>query len=145
MQPIGCLSTSRAVQARGVSVDDLGVRQALHVVIGIAFWALTAVLWYMLWTQHKATGASLLSSAARVGICLGAVLGVTLWWVSHNVAISRRKGPRTGRPALPPNTYNDRLGRRLAWELEGGAADAPAAGHLVVEIDGHVKTYRSAR
>jgi hypothetical protein len=120
------------------------MRQALHVVTAIAFWAITAVLWYVLWMQHKATPASVLDSATRVAVCLGIVLGVTMWWVSHNVAINRRKGPRTGRPALPPNTHNDRLGRRLVWALDGGAEDAAAAGHLVVDTDGFVKTYRSA-
>jgi hypothetical protein len=120
------------------------VRQALHIVIGIAFWAITAVLWYVLWIEHKATRASLLDSAARVAICLGIILGVTMWWVSHNVAINRRKGPRKGRRALAPNTYNDRLGRPLVWALDGGADGAPAAGHLVVELDGEVKSYRSA-
>ena len=121
-----------------------GVRQVLHVVVGLVFWAITAVLWYLLWIQHKATRASLLVSATRVAICLGIVLGLTMWWISHNVGISRRKGPRTGRAALPPNTHNDRLGRRLVWDLDGGVEDAPAAGHLVVDIDGNVKTYRNA-
>ena len=117
------------------------MRQILHIVVGVVFWVVTAVLWYALWIQHKATRVSLLDSAARVAICLGIVLGLTMWWVSHNIAINRRKGPRRGRAELSPNTHNDRLGRRLAWEQEG---DALAAGHLVVEIDGDVKTYRSA-
>jgi hypothetical protein len=131
-------------QAGGAAADHLTVRQVLHAIVGIAFWAVTVLLWYVLWIEHKATRAGLLDSAARVAICLGIVLGLTMWWISHNVAINRRKGPRKGRPVLPPDTHNDRLGRRLVWELDRGAADAPAAGHLLVELDGSVKRYRSA-
>lgn len=118
------------------------MRQVLHALIGIAFWAIAVLLWWLLWAQRKATGAALLDSATRVAVCVGIVLGLTMWWVSHNVAINRRKGPRKSRLDLPPSTASDRLGRRLAWNVDGGVEGARAADHLVLDIDGDVKVYR---
>jgi hypothetical protein len=120
------------------------VRQLLHAGVGILFWIVTLLLWWLLWAQHKATGTALLDGATRVAVCVGIVLGLTMWWISHNVAISRRKGPRTGRPDVPADTESDRLGRRLVWEVGGGAAGALDAHHLVVDVEGDVKTYRRA-
>ena len=120
------------------------MRQLLHIGVGILFWIVTVLLWWLLWAQHKATGAALLDGATRVAVCVGIVLGLTMWWISHNVAINRRKGPRTGRPDVPPDTEADRLGRRLVWSLDGGAAGAVDARHLVVDVDGDVKSYRRA-
>jgi hypothetical protein len=73
---------------------------------------------------------------------MGAVLAVTIWWIRHNVAIYRRKGPRRGRPENPPRTDEDRLGRDVAWTMPGGAPAALAERHLVVEVVGDLKTYR---
>jgi hypothetical protein len=121
------------------------VRQIVHIVVGVAFWALMILLWWMLWSEHKATAAALSDTATRVGLCIGIVTGLTMWWVSHNVAIHRRKGSRRGRADVPPSTTSDRLGRHLVWDLAGGADAARSAGHVVVEIDADVKTYRAAR
>jgi hypothetical protein len=120
------------------------VRQIAHVVVGVAFWVLMVLLWWMLWTEHKATAAALSDTATRVGLCIGVVTGLTMWWVGHNVAIHRRKGARRQRADVPVDTTSDRLGRRLVWDLPDGPGGADAAGHVVVEIDGNVKTYRSA-
>ena len=71
----------------------------------------------------------------------GAVLAVTLWWIRHNVGIHRRKGPRSGRAAQPPRTDEDRLGRPLRWQLDGGAEAAVGVAHLVIDLDGEAKVY----
>lgn len=118
------------------------MRQALHIVVGIAFWALTVMLWWLLWAEHKATGAALFDSAARVAVCIGIVLGLTMWWVSHNVAIHRRKGPRRRRLDVPADTTGDRLGRAVAWRVAGGVEGARTADHLVLDVDGDLKVYR---
>jgi TRAP-type uncharacterized transport system fused permease subunit len=120
------------------------MRQLLHATLAIAFWVLLVLLWVMLWVQHKASGAAVVGTAARIAICVGLVLSLTLWWVGHNLGIYRRKGPRKGRPSARPDVTADRLGRQLLWALEGGAAEALAVGHLVVELDGDLKTYRAA-
>jgi hypothetical protein len=121
------------------------VRQVAHIIVGLAFWVLTVLLWWLLWREHKATAGALFDTATRVGLCVGIVLGLTIWWINHNVAIYRRKGPRRARADVPANTRSDRLGRRLVWDVAGGAEGARTAGHVVVEVDGDVKTYRAAR
>jgi hypothetical protein len=120
------------------------MRQLLHAALGVAFWVLVGLLWAMLWTQDKASAAAVLDTAARIAVCVGLVLSLTLWWVSHNVGIYRRKGPRKGRPSAAPDVAGDRLGRQLVWALDGGHAAAPALRHLVIELDGELKTYRAA-
>ena len=59
--------------------------------------------------------------------------------------IYRRKGPRQGRAEIPPITDVDKLGRRIRWSMPGGVRTARAQRHLIVELDGDVKTYRRAR
>jgi hypothetical protein len=120
------------------------VRQLLHTIVGLAFWVLFILLWGTLWFQHKASGAALLDSFARLAVCAGIVFGLTLWWVSHNVSIYRRKGPRTGRPTVQPQLEHDRLGRALVWALDGGADAARSAGHVVIEVESDLKSYASA-
>jgi hypothetical protein len=121
------------------------MRQKMHIVIGLAFWLLFAALWVKLFAEHKAAGASFRDTGVELAAVVGAVLAVTTWWIRHNVGIYRRKGPRKGRPSQPPRTDEDRLGRPVRWALPGGAIAARACDHLVVDLDGDVKTYRPAR
>jgi hypothetical protein len=118
------------------------MRQALHIAIGLAFWALLAVLWLLLALEGKTTGAAFRDTGLQLAALMGAVLAITIWWIRHNVGIYRRKGPRRGRPDSPPRTDEDRLGRNVAWAMPGGAPAALAERHLVVEIAGDLKTYR---
>jgi hypothetical protein len=120
------------------------MRQALHIAIGLAFWALLAVLWVVLALEGKASGAAFRDTGLQVAALMGAVLAVTIWWIRHNVGIYRRKGPRRGRPDLAPHTDEDRLGHVVHWALDEGAAGATTEQHLVVELDGTLKTYRKA-
>jgi hypothetical protein len=118
------------------------MRQFAHKVIGAAFWLLLAGLWVLLALEGKASGAAFRDTGVWLAALMGAVLAVTIWWIRHNVAIYRRKGPRRGRPENPPRTDEDRLGRDVHWTLPGGARAALAERHLVVEIVGELKTYR---
>ncbi|HEX7300468.1 MAG TPA: hypothetical protein VF257_15835 [Solirubrobacteraceae bacterium] len=118
------------------------MRQALHIVVGIAFWTLLAALWVLLACQGKTSGAALRDTGATLAVLMGVVLTVTIWWIRHNVSIYRRKGARTERPLNPPRTNEDRLGRQVVWELPGGAAGAATQRDLVVELAGGIKTYR---
>ena len=120
------------------------MRQFLHKLIGIFFWIVIVALWVQLAREGKAGGANLAYSVQYVGAIAGAVLAVTSWWIRHNLSIYRRKGPRVGRPELPPRTEEDRLGRPLRWQLGGGVDAALHVSHLVVELDGPAKVYREA-
>jgi hypothetical protein len=118
------------------------MRQLVHCVIGVAFWLLLAALWVLLAVQGKASGEAFRDTGVWLAALMGAVLAVTIWWIRHNVAIYRRKGPRRGRPEQPPRTDEDRLGREVDWALAGGAPVGVAERHLVVEVEGNRKTYR---
>jgi hypothetical protein len=120
------------------------MRQALHIAIGLAFWALLAGLWALLALEGKTTGAAFRDTGLELAALMGAVLAITIWWIRHNVGIYRRKGPRRGHPELEPRTDEDRLGHALRWALDDGAPGAMTAQHLVVELDGTLKTYRKA-
>jgi hypothetical protein len=120
------------------------MRQFAHKVIGAAFWLLLIGLWVLLATEGKASGDAFRDTGIWLAALMGAVLAVTIWWIRHNVAIYRRKGPRRGRAENPPRTDEDRLGRDVAWAMDGGPPAAQAERHLVVEIAGDVKTYRQA-
>jgi hypothetical protein len=118
------------------------MRQAAHTAVGAAFWALLILLWVKLVRDHKVGAANIAYSVQYLSIVAGAVLAVTIWWIRHNTRIYRRKGPRTGRPGTAPRTDEDRLGRPVRWQLEGGADGAVDAGHLVIDLDGEAKVYR---
>jgi hypothetical protein len=118
------------------------MRQFAHKVIGAAFWLLLVGLWVLLAAEGKASGAAFRDTGIWLAALMGAVLAVTIWWIRHNVALYRRKGPRRGRAENPPRTDEDRLGRDVEWAIEGGATAALAERHLVVETAGDLKTYR---
>jgi hypothetical protein len=120
------------------------MRQAGHTAIGVAFWALLIFLWVKLVLDGRVGAANITYSIQYLSIVAGAVLAVTIWWIRHNTRIYRRKGPRTGRPELAPRSDEDRLGRPLRWQLEGGVDGARDAAHLVVDLDGEAKVYRTA-
>lgn len=120
------------------------MRQLGHKAIGVMFWTVLVVLWILLIRSHKAGGHNIAYSVQYVGMIAGAVLAVTLWWIRHNTRIYRRKGPRTGRPEIAPRTDEDRLGRPIRWQTEGGADGARDAGHIVVVLDGAAKVYLQA-
>jgi hypothetical protein len=117
------------------------MRQLRHKAIGLFFWFLMGLSWVMLVREHKAGTENVTYSATYLAVVIGAVLAVTLWWIRHNTAIHRRKGPRTGRPTVAPRTDEDRLGRPLRWQLAGGVPAAREASHLVIDLDGAAKVY----
>jgi len=120
------------------------MRQALHKLIGVFFWALLLFCWFMLIHEHKAGRTNVAYSVQYLAVVAGAVLAVTFWWIRHNTSIYRKKGPRTGRPEIAPRIDEDRLGRPLRWQLDGGVTEALATSHLVIELDGAAKVYREA-
>jgi hypothetical protein len=118
------------------------MRQLGHKLVGILFWLLLALMWVMAVRQHKAGASNFVYSVQYISIVTGAVLAVTLLWIRHNRSIYRRKGPREGRPEVPPRVDQDRLGRPLTWAMRGGHFQAQRARHLVVDVEDGRKVYR---
>lgn len=136
------MSAVKPPTGRPINRDDM--RQLAHKAIGVVFWTLVVVLWILLIRDHKAGGRNIAYSVQYLAMIGGAVFAVTLWWIRHNTRIYRRKGPRTGRPEIAPRTDEDRLGRPIRWQTEGGADGARDAGHIVVVLDGAAKVYLQA-
>lgn len=120
------------------------MRQLAHKAIAIFFWIVLVVLWYALVVEGRAGAENITYSVQYVAVVAGAVLAVTIWWIRHNVRIYEKKGPRGHRPAEPPRIDEDRFGRPLRWQLEGGHEEAVGAAHIVVALDGEAKVYRAA-
>ena len=120
------------------------MRQLAHKLVGCFFWALMVALWIALVREGKAGTANFAYSAQYLGLIAGAVLAVTFWWIHHNMRVYRRKGPRSGRAELPPRLDEDRLGRPIRWQLDGGPEGVLEESHLVVALDGEAKVYRPA-
>jgi hypothetical protein len=120
------------------------MRQKAHIAVGVGFWLLFAALWIKLIATHTVGLHAVRTTGLELAAVAGVVLAVTTWWIHHNIGIYRRKGPRKGRPSEPPRVDEDRLGRAIRWQLPGGAIAASRCEHLIVELDGDVKTYRPA-
>jgi hypothetical protein len=118
------------------------MRQVAHIVTALVFWLALAALWARLAIDHKATTEAFRDTLFQIAVLMGVVLAITTWWIRHNVGIYRRKGPRKGRPEIATVIDRDRLDRRIRWSMPGGVRTARAQRHLVVELDGDVKTYR---
>ena len=121
------------------------MRQIRHIVVGVSAWVALVGLWVLLAVQHKVTGAAFRDTLFQLSVIIGVVLAVTTWWIRHNVGIYRRRGPRQGRADVSPVTDHDKLGRAVRWNMPGGVDTAQTHRHLIVEIDGDVKTYRRER
>ena len=118
------------------------MRELLHKIIGLLFWALLIALWVTLLRDGRASVSAIVESVQYVAALGGALLAVTIWWVRHNVSLHRRKGPRRGRADRAPVTDADRLGRPVCWALEGAHAAAVEQQHLVIDVQDGVKVYR---
>ena len=117
------------------------LRQLVHVAVGLGFWALFGLMWWMLFRKQEADLRAVFDST-RIILGLGTVIfAMTLWWVIHNLRIYRHKGPRAGKPQVAPRTDQDRLGRPVAWNFDLVLTDTLTAGQIVIEIEGDVKLY----
>lgn len=118
------------------------MRRVAHILIGVASWAVFVALWWMLVRDGRVSADALRSTVVELGAVAGAVLAITAWWVRHNVAIYRRKGPRTGIREAPARTDRDALGRPVHWEFGGRRGGAVRAAHVIVDVADGDKTYR---
>jgi hypothetical protein len=77
-------------------------------VVGILAWALLIAGWWITVSDGDFVDTRVLIALPALAV---GVVALTAWWVRHNRAIYRRKGPRL---AAPPGTHDwryDRLGR----------------------------------
>ena len=116
------------------------VRQALHILLAGAGWVLFIYWWSIV--LARVTPREIRFTALFIGISLVVVVAATVIWVMHNVAIFRRRGPRTKVRPVDQQVRVDHLGRSLRLETD---ADALRAARLVrVLVDGERKIYLSS-
>lgn len=87
------------------------VRGTIHAAVTLFFWCLFVYWWLRVIPQtsvRDAVGALIL-----IAFTFLATTVLTLFWVRHNIAIFRRKGPRKGLPPVSEECGADRLGRAL--------------------------------
>ena len=109
------------------------MRQVVHKLVGVLFWALLILLWFTLVIEHKAGRTNIAYSVQYLAVVAGAVLAVTIWWIRHNTRHLPPQGPAcTGRPE---SAAHRRGPARPAGPLaaRGRHAEARATGHLVVD------------
>ena len=127
-------------------VDTHGtMRRTLHTAVGVFSWALMLALWVVLVEEGNIPLAAFETTGGELAAIAAGVFAVTAGWIWHNVRIYRRKGPRLVGPTKLPKIDDDRLGRTLKWVIPGGIHAARGVNHLVVELDGNLKTYRRER
>jgi len=89
----------------------IALRNAMHVLIVMAGWAL-----FFTWWGKVLRGTSHPEAAEAVLVILSVSLLtalVTVWWVHYNLGIYRRKGPRRTVPDVTEDIGADALGRKL--------------------------------
>lgn len=93
-------TTSRATSTTAAQGPERSARRDLaHLVILVVPWAFFGWLWWQV--ALSTTAQQLLTAVALVLLAAAFCLALTLLWIAHNVRIFRRKGQRTGRPAVP--------------------------------------------
>lgn len=101
----------------------------------LAAWAGFAWAWYVVF--YKRTPEQTLRGLLALGIFVVFVLVVTLAWMRHNVALSRRKTPRTQVPHVVEDYGRDHFGRtvRADW------ASVRVAPVVSIDYDAETKSY----
>ena len=102
-------------------------------------WAALGWAWWRVAERGQLPTAGMVLTPVLLAL---ATYAVTSWWVRHNLAIYRRKGPRRSVPGAAWPYLTDRRGRMLRMDR----AEVRAAREVVVEIgpDGD-KHYRAVR
>ena len=134
VRPRPDVQTPPAVEARGV-------RRWLHVAVATGGWALFSYWWWIV--LQRTSRAQVESSAVFLGVALVAVVATTGFWILHNRALFRRKGPRTQVLPEAPVPTEDALGQPLVYE--GGPDAVRATGHVRIVVEDAGKRYKAAR
>lgn len=123
---------------KGISLANpdrrLTFRAAFHGLIALSGWILFVYWWRRVVPQITRTDAS--AALVFIAATFLVTLAVTLWWVSYNIRIFRRKGPRTRLPDVPEDRNADVLGRAIDGPDDGSLRRAQV---IVIAVDGETK------
>ena len=111
------------------------LRRLLYGIIGAAGWIGFGWAWYVVF--YKRTPDQTLRGLLALLIFLVFVVVITLAWMRHNVALSRRKTPRTQVPYVKEDYSRDHFGRAVHAEW----AAVREAGMVTIDYDDASKTY----
>lgn len=121
------LAAARRIAPADPAVAERSIGKDVgHGVLVAVGWVSLLVLWGRV--LRGTSPEMLLLAGGSVVACAIASITLTRWWIAHNVAIFRAKGPRTGMPAVPLDYTQDWVGRAVAGELDA----ARTAGIVVI-------------
>ena len=69
--------------------------------------------WSWLRVAGRTPAATAVWGVLAVAVITVVTVGLTTWWIAHNLRIYRRKGPRRSVPLAMPDYRSDFLGRSL--------------------------------
>lgn len=108
-------------------------RALVHLLVLAAGWLLFVWLWWLVFRAPWAVRDLMLLVVAALLL----FPAVTLWWVWHNRAIYRRRGPRRGLRHVTAAYQADFNGRRI----DADWATLQAAPEVHIHIEGDVKRF----
>lgn len=103
-------------------------------IVLVLLWLTFVGLWFRVY--RITTLADVKRAALVLGIVIGLYFVVVTYWVVHNIAIFRRKGPRKGVRAVPFMSLHDHLRRYLRYR-----ADIKTAQMITVDIVNESKVF----
>ncbi len=105
---------------------------------GLVGWPALGWCWWLVIRDGDAPTPTMVAAPVVLAVV---TLVVTMWWVRHNLAIHRRKGPRRSVPVAAFPYLTDRRGRPL--HLDHGALRSAREVVVGIAADG-AKHYRAA-
>jgi hypothetical protein len=115
-------------------------KQVLHLTLCIAGWVLFAYWWQLV--MRRVTPEELRFTALFLSLTFMVSVGVTTAWSVHNLAISKRRGPRTQVRHVREEYSRDRLGRAVTFKGSPEELKRDAVVQILLEHEG--KVYRSS-
>lgn len=112
----------------------LTVRSTFHGLIALLGWILFVYWWHLVIPQ--VTGSEAFAALVFIGAAFLATVVVTLLWVSYNIGIFRRKGPRMALPDVSENRDADVLGRMIDRPVDDSLLEARV---IVIAVEGDRK------
>ena len=88
-------------------------RRALHHLMALAGWILFVYWWWIVFQRVSET--EIRFTLVFIALALAFVVLITVFWVLHNRAIWKRKGPRRKPIESPGFVKRDSLGRRVRF------------------------------
>jgi len=127
---------SRVEKGKTLAARDrrLTVRGAFHGLIATLGWILFVYWWHLVIPQ--VTGHEAFAALVFIGAAFLVTVAVTLSWVSYNIGIFRRKGPRKAVPDVSESRDADVLGRMIDRPADGSLLQARV---IVIAVDGDRK------